>query len=91
MTREIVGLETLECARQRLFSELPSALSADQSNFLLSLAKAEPKWDLMQCDYLRELPAIQWRLQNLEKLKRTNRSKFEQQANLLGTHLKQKL
>lgn len=91
MTREIVGLETLECARQRLFPELPSALSADQSNFLLSLAKAEPKWDLMQCDYLRELPAIQWRLQNLEKLKRTNRLKFEQQANLLGTHLKQKL
>jgi hypothetical protein len=30
--------------------------------------------------HLRELPAIRWKLQNLEKLRRTNPGKFRQQV-----------
>ena len=34
----------------------------------------------MQCHHLQQLPAIRWKLENLEKLKRNNPAKFNSQA-----------
>ena len=44
------------------------------------LVSGEPDWDLMRCPHLQKLPAIQWKLQNLARLKKTNTKKFAQQA-----------
>lgn len=37
----------------------------------------------MQCRHLAELPAIQWKLQNLARLKKTNAAKFRDQTEAL--------
>jgi len=42
-----------------------------------------PDWRLMSCAHLAELPAIQWKLQNLLKLKKGNPHKFSKQTDEL--------
>lgn len=80
MTRQPVSLDDLLEVRRRLFTELPAALTDRQRAFLLALVKGEPDWSLMECPYLRDLPAIRWKLENLSRLKRTNPAKFVRQS-----------
>ena len=72
MTTEPVTMEALLETRDRLFQELPAALDANEREFLRTLVRVEPDWALLGIAHLEELPAIRWRLQNLEKLARTN-------------------
>ena len=83
MTLEPVGLDTLEATQHRLHRDLPALLSANHREFLLSLVRAEPEWSLMPYDHLRELPAIRWKLQNLQKLKLQKPDLFARQESLL--------
>jgi hypothetical protein len=55
-------------------------LTAKQRQFLIGLVSGEPDWHLMKCPHLQELPAIQWKIQNLARLKKSNPKKFAQQA-----------
>lgn len=86
MTLERVGLEELETTQDRLHRELPAALTENHREFLLSLVRADPDWSLMPYEHLRELPAIRWKLQNLEVLKKKKPAIFEQQESLLREH-----
>jgi hypothetical protein len=83
MEREPVSLRVLEEARIRLRRELAVALTADHKRFLIGLVAGQPPWEAMQCRHLAELPAIQWKLQNLARLKRTHVVKFQAQADEL--------
>ena len=69
MTREPVALSELESARKRLFDELQRRLTMRQRAFLVGLARVEPDWSLVGCQHAKELPAIRWRLQNLEQFR----------------------
>ena len=79
MTMDEVSLETLLQTRSRLKAELPKALSQNHKDFLLSLVKLEPAWELMPFDGLKDLPALKWKLLNLEKLKNKSRDSFARQ------------
>jgi hypothetical protein len=68
MTVSPVSKAELVETRERLFRELPSALSVNEREFLRTLVRAEPDWSLMPILHLQELPAIRWRLQNLQRL-----------------------
>lgn len=83
MTREPIELEALEEARDRLLADVPSRLTAKQRAFLIGLARAEPDWSLVACPHASELPAIRWRLQNLEQFKATRPDEFERQVRTL--------
>ena len=83
MERLPVSLRVLEEARIRLRRELAVALTADHKRFLIGLVAGQPPWEAMQCRHLAELPAIQWKLQNLARLKRTNPVKFQAHADEL--------
>lgn len=83
MTREPIELEPLEGARERLLADLPKRLTADQRAFLIGLARAEPNWSLVACPHASELPAIRWRLQNLEQFKAKRPGEFERQVRAL--------
>jgi hypothetical protein len=48
----------------------------------------EPDWSLLPYPHLEQLPALQWRLQNLKELKR-HRAKFDQQHDELAARLGQ--
>ncbi len=87
MTTEPVTLETLLETRERLFRELPAALDANEREFLRTLVRAEPEWSLLGIPHLKELPAIRWRLQNLQQLARTSPQRFRALADALDERI----
>ena len=88
MTIEPVTLDTLVETRERLFHELPAALDANEREFLLTLVRAEPNWKLLGIPHLEELPAIRWRLQNLEQLAKTHPARFRALSDALEKHFR---
>lgn len=87
MTREPLALDDLLQVRSRLFTELPSALTSSHREFLLSLVRCEPDWSLMACTHLKDMPAIQWKLANLQRLREVNPAKFSEQQSELSRRL----
>lgn len=88
MTTEPVELAALLSTRERLIAELQEKLSSQERQFLLSLANAKPDWSLLEIEHLEQLPAIRWKLQNLEHLAKTNPAKLRDQADELTRRLK---
>jgi predicted nucleotidyltransferase component of viral defense system len=84
MERVAVSVAELQAARYRLRRELSAAITDAQKRFLLSLVAAEPNWALLSVPHLAELPAVQWKLQNLVRLKKSNPAKFKTQAEELA-------
>ena len=89
MTAKPVSLEELVAARKRLRADLAGSLSEKQRAFLLSLVRAEPNWELMTCPHLSEMPALRWKLRNLDKLRASNVAKFREQAEELERRFNQ--
>jgi hypothetical protein len=87
MTRDAIALASLEQTQKQLMEELPRALTKSHRDFLLSVALAEPAWDLMPFAHLQELPALQWKLLNLRKLKARNPDRFAVQHEELAKKL----
>ena len=87
MPSEPIALNTLERIQEQVIAELPRALTASHRDFLLSLVRAEPAWELMPFKHLRQLPALQWKLLNLRKLKSRNPARFAAQHDELATRL----
>ena len=83
MTTEPVEIDALLAARERMMRELQQGLSADERRFLLSLVAAEPEWPLLGVPHLDQLPGPRWKLQNLERLRKTNARKFAEQSDAL--------
>ena len=79
MPRNPVGLDELLAIRDQLFGDLPAALSDRQREFLLGLVRGDPDWSLMACPHLGAMPAIRWKLSNLERLRASNPDKFTRQ------------
>jgi predicted nucleotidyltransferase component of viral defense system len=88
MTREGVALAALEQTQDRLITHLPSALTASHRDFLLSLVRAEPAWELMPFKHMAQLPALQWKLLNLRKLRSRNAGRFAAQHDELAASLR---
>lgn len=51
------------------------------------MVRAEPRWELMPFEHLTDLPAVRWKLQNLEKLKARNPREFADQHEQLQAKL----
>ena len=82
-TREAIELSELLRMQARLLHELPQQLTPAHRDFLLSLVRGDPAWELMPMPHLRELPAIDWKLENLAKLKQVSADRFATQHQLL--------
>jgi predicted nucleotidyltransferase component of viral defense system len=80
MTTEPVALKALVSARERTIAELKAGLDAAEREFLLSLARNEPNWDLLGIEHLEQLPGIRWKLENLGRLAKANPKKLKEQA-----------
>lgn len=87
MTTEPVTLESLLETRERLFRELPVVLDANERQFLRTLVRAEPDWSLLGIAHLDELPAIRWRLQNLQEFSNNSPVRFRALADSLDARL----
>jgi hypothetical protein len=87
MTEEAVSLATLLETRERMRQELTARMTRQQRQFLVGLARAQPDWSLLQCKHAIELPALQWKLNNLEAFRQRRPADFERQAQLLESRL----
>lgn len=85
LTTNEIALATLEQTQGRLIDELPRALTSRHREFLLSLVSADPAWDLLPFPTLQHLPAPQWKLINLRKLKMHNPGRFSAQRDELAS------
>jgi hypothetical protein len=87
MTSEPVQLAALLEARDRMIAELQGGLDKDERHFLLSLTRAEPDWQVLGIAHVGSLPAIQWKLHNLARLKSARPEQFEFQHTALAASL----
>jgi hypothetical protein len=87
MTVAEVPLQELIDARTRLMHELPRALDDRLREFLMSFVSLQPRWELLNLPHAADLPAVRWKIENLTKLRKSSRQRFEEQATLLANGL----
>ncbi len=87
MTTRDVSIDELEETRERLFAELPLSLDEAERKFLHSVHRLDPEWDLVGVQGIENLPALRWKLLNLERLKARNQQKFDEMLGVLGQQL----
>jgi predicted nucleotidyltransferase component of viral defense system len=69
MTVLPVTLDQLEASRERLLARLQALMTEHDKAFLLSLKAGEPDWTLFAHPRIAELPAVQWKLHNIQTMK----------------------
>ncbi|RWM05640.1 nucleotidyl transferase AbiEii/AbiGii toxin family protein [Mesorhizobium sp.] len=70
MSQIEVSLDELLAVRERLISDLNEALTEDQRKFLLSFKAGRPDWNLLGIEGAHKLPAVRWKLYNLQRMQR---------------------
>ena len=78
-----VSCEDLLETRARLIADIQSRFDENTKRFLLSLHDGEPDFDAINRPQAAALPAVRWKLINLEKLKKNNPDKHAMQRSLL--------
>ncbi len=63
-----VSLQELEEARDKLVREIHQGLTDKEKQFIISVKRGEPKWDLIELRGVDLLPAVQWKLLNISRM-----------------------
>jgi predicted nucleotidyltransferase component of viral defense system len=69
MTTRPFSYADFETTRERLLQEIRAILSDKDKALLLSIKSGNPDWSLSNTQQLQNLPAIKWKLQNIQKFK----------------------
>ena len=67
--------EDFEQTRNSLVKEIHSKLTNEDRKFILSFKQGNPAWDIFPVTILKDLPAVKWKLQNIQKLIKNNPEK----------------
>ncbi len=70
MTAEEVEYDELVVVREMLIDTIKNTMTENEKKFLLSMKQGKPVWDLMPVAGIDQLPAIQWKLINIRKMKK---------------------
>lgn len=85
MTIDAASYEELVKARENLIATLRKELTNDEKAFLLSLKEGQPKWSLMGIEGIEKLPAVQWKLRNIQTMNRKKHTEaLEKLKKVLG-------
>lgn len=68
MTQQPVDLATLEAAREEIIAKMVTEMPEDHRRFLIGFKRGEPDWNLLGLPEAQNLPAILWKLRNLDRL-----------------------
>ena len=68
MAQESVSLEALESTREQLIRLINTELQENEKQFLLSFKNKNPDWSLINLKGVESLPAVKWKLINLENM-----------------------
>ena len=77
MTVRETSLEMLLATREQLVAEIHSRLDETSKFFVRSFHTLRPNWNLIGTPAIRNLPAIRWKLMNLERLQIENPEKYQ--------------
>lgn len=61
-------LQDLVETQGKLFELVPRIFDDKEREFLTSLYSSSPKWELLELDHVKELPAVKWKLLNVAKM-----------------------
>ena len=75
MTVDAVSVAELERVRVKLIEDVQSRLTDSAAQLLRTLVRGEPDFDAIGLPSAVNLPAVQWKLQNIQKLRNTNPEK----------------
>lgn len=67
-----------EGIRKQLIREIHKKLTAKDQELLVSFALGEPKWELASISKMKDLPAVNWKLMNINKLAEEKRKDMAQ-------------
>ena len=87
MTKTPVSLEQLLETRKRLIADIQSRFDDATKHFLLGLHDGTPDFDAIDRPRAAALPAVRWKLMNLDRLKIENPQKHAEQRALLAALL----
>jgi len=76
MTREDVSYEELVNVRHALVAVIHQTLTDVEKDFLMSFKGGEPDWGLLGVEGVQDLPAVRWKLSNIQKMEETKRRDF---------------
>ena len=77
--------EDFETTREILIETVNSSLSDPDRSFLLSFKRGYPNWDLYPIAGLKNMPAVQWKQLNIQKLMKDNPEKHTALVDKLET------
>lgn len=89
MTEEPFSYNQFEETRRTLIATINAGLTESDRAFLVSFKEGEPAWATLGFAELEKFPALQWKLQNIEKLKKSNPAKHAEQLAALKERLRQ--
>ncbi|MEW5895523.1 MAG: nucleotidyl transferase AbiEii/AbiGii toxin family protein [Candidatus Omnitrophota bacterium] len=76
MTSEVIPYEELVEVRADLLNQIKHALTQDEKDFLISFKKGSPDWELLGVKDVDRLPAVRWKLFNIQKMDDKKRGVF---------------
>jgi predicted nucleotidyltransferase component of viral defense system len=68
MTFIKVSLEQLEAARDTLVQSIHGSLTNEERQFIISVKRGTPRWDLLDLEGIDLLPAVRWKLFNISQM-----------------------
>lgn len=63
-----VPLIELEATRKELVTHINTSITDKEKTFLLTFKSRKPKWSLLGLNNIEQLPAVRWKLKNLDKI-----------------------
>ncbi len=87
MTVDAVSVAELKQVRARLIEDVQSRLIDSAAQFLRTLVRGEPDFDAVGLPSAANLPAVQWKVRNILKLRDTNPEKHAVQCESLESLL----
>ncbi len=67
--------EDYKTTRRQLIEVVNSSLSKKDRSFLLSFKRGKPEWELYPISSIKKMPAVQWKLNNIQNLMHSNPEK----------------
>lgn len=85
MTAGLFTYDDFEMTRKGLIINISDSLNDSDKEFLIGFLKLKPDWSIYDFE---KFPSIQWKIQNLTRLKLDNPGKHQEQIDLLRKALK---
>lgn len=81
MTVEPFTYKDFETIREHLIINIADLWTDADKQFLMSFLNLKPDWSIYD---FKRFPSVQWKIQNLRKLEKSNSEKYHEQTKLLG-------